>query len=159
MTVSIIAHSHLNFIIVMKKTLFTLLIATVLFAVSCKKDEAVSPEVKFNVSLKGSLENPANTSTATGSFVGTYNKSTKILSYTITFAGITPTAWHIHKGAVGVNGGVIFALGTTFQSSYSAATAAFTTEQETDLLAGNYYVNIHSASKPGGEIRGQLVAQ
>ncbi|MBB6004598.1 CHRD domain-containing protein [Arcicella rosea] len=142
----------------MKKTLFTLLIAALLFATSCKKDEeVVSPEVKFNVSLNGSLEVPANTSTATGSFVGTYNKTTKVISYTINFNGITPTAWHIHKGAVGVNGGVIFALGTTFNTAYSSTTAALTAEQETDLMAGNYYVNIHSASKPGGEIRGQLI--
>lgn len=142
----------------MKKTLFTLLIAALLFATSCKKDEeVVSPEVKFNITLNGSLEVPANTSTATGSFVGTYNKTTKVISYTINYNGITPTAWHIHKGAVGVNGGVIFALGTTFNTAYSSTTAALTAEQETDLMAGNYYVNIHSASKPGGEIRGQLI--
>lgn len=144
----------------MKKTLFTLLISTLLFVTSCKKDgEVVSPEVKFNVSLNGSLEVPANTSTATGSFVGTYNKTTKVISYTINYNGITPTAWHIHKGAVGVNGGVIFALGTTFNTAFSSTTAVLTAEQETDLMAGNYYVNIHSASKPGGEIRGQLILQ
>ncbi len=142
----------------MKKTLFTLLISALLLATSCKKDEeVVSPEVKFNVTLNGSLEVPANTSTATGSFVGTYNKTTKVISYTINYNGITPTAWHIHKGAVGVNGGVIFALGTTFNTAYSSTTAALTAEQETDLMSGNYYVNIHSASKPGGEIRGQLI--
>lgn len=144
----------------MKKTLFTLLISALLLATSCKKDEeVVSPEVKFNVSLNGSLEVPTNTSTATGSFVGTYNKTTKVISYTINYNGIMPTAWHIHKGAVGVNGGVIFPLGTTFNTAFSSTTAALTAEQETDLMAGNYYVNIHSASKPGGEIRGQLILQ
>ncbi|MEA5257248.1 CHRD domain-containing protein [Arcicella aquatica] len=141
----------------MKKTLFAFLISTLLFAISCKKDEEVSPEVKFNVALNGSVEVPANTSTATGSFVGTYNKTTKVISYTISYNGVTPTAWHIHKGAVGVSGAVIFGLGTTFNTAYSSTTAALTTDQETDLMAGNYYVNIHSASKPGGEIRGQLI--
>ena len=32
-----------------------------------------------------------------------------------------------------------------------------TPEQETELLAGNLYVNIHSSNNPGGEIRGQIV--
>jgi hypothetical protein len=143
----------------MKKLFFSMMILSVLFVVSCKKDEAVSPEVKFNVTLNSAMEVPTNTSTATGSFVGTYNKTTKIISYTINFNGVTPTAWHIHKGAVGVSGGVIFNLGTTFSNAYSATTVALTTEQETDLMAGNYYINIHSVSKPGGEIRGQLILQ
>lgn len=143
----------------MKRILLSLLLSSFFLVSSCKSEDEVSPEVKFNVSLNGSLEVPANTSTATGSFVGTYNKTTKVISYTINYNGITPTAWHIHKGAVGVNGGVIFALGTTFSTAYSSTTAALTAEQETDLMAGNYYVNIHSASKPGGEIRGQLILQ
>ncbi|MEA5401303.1 CHRD domain-containing protein [Arcicella sp. DC2W] len=143
----------------MKRILLSLLLSSFFLVSSCKSEDEVSPEVKFNVSLNGSLEVPANTSTATGSFVGTYNKTTKVISYTINYNGITPTAWHIHKGAVGVNGGVIFALGTTFNTAFSSKTAALTAEQETDLMAGNYYVNIHSASKPGGEIRGQLILQ
>ncbi len=142
----------------MKKTLFALLITTLFFATSCEKDEeVVSPEVKFNVSLNGSLEVPANNSTATGSFEGTFNKTTKVIAYTINYNGITPTAWHIHKGAVGVNGGIIFSLGTTYNTAFSSKTAALTAEQEADLMAGNYYINIHSATKPGGEIRGQLI--
>ena len=31
--------------------------------------------------------------------------------------------------------------------------------QETDLLAGNWYVNIHTAQFGGGEIRGQVTAE
>lgn len=142
----------------MKKTLFALLITTLFFATSCEKDEeVVSSEVKFNVSLNGSLEVPANNSTATGSFEGTFNKTTKVIAYTINYNGITPTAWHIHKGAVGVNGGIIFSLGTTYNTAFSSKTPALTPEQEADLMAGNYYINIHSATKPGGEIRGQLI--
>lgn len=143
----------------MKKAFLFLFLSTFFFVTSCKKTEDVSPEVKFNVTLNGSVEVPTNSSTATGSFVGTYNKTTKIISYTINYNGITPTAWHIHKGAVGVSGAVIFQLGTTFNTAYSGTTAALTTDQETDLMSGNYYVNIHSASKPGGEIRGQLILQ
>ena len=34
---------------------------------------------------------------------------------------------------------------------------AQTAEQESDLMAGMYYLNIHSALSPSGEIRGQLM--
>jgi hypothetical protein len=145
----------------MKNLLFSVMLIGILFVVSCKKDEVavVAPtnEVKFNITLNGSKEAPATTSTATGTFAATYNKDTKIISYAIGYTGVTPTAWHIHKGAVGVAGAVIFGLGTTFTNAYSSVTPALTTEQETDLLAGNYYVNLHSTANPSGDIRGQLV--
>ena len=33
---------------------------------------------------------------------------------------------------------------------------ALTADQVKDLLAGKYYVNVHTAKNPGGEIRGQI---
>ena len=35
-------------------------------------------------------------------------------------------------------------------------TATLTEAQAADLLAGRWYVNIHTASYPGGELRGQV---
>ncbi len=96
---------------------------------------------------------------ATGTVIGTYNKTSKILTLTVNYTGMTPTAWHIHKGAAGVAGPVVLDMGTTFTSPYSFTTTALSTDQETDLLAGNFYVNIHSAQAPSGEIRGQIVVQ
>lgn len=139
----------------MKKLfLFCFILLAVL---SCKNDEVASKEVNFNITLKGTNEVPANASAATGTFVAVYNKDTKILKYTINYAGITPTAWHIHKGAATVTGAIVFNFGTTFTSPYVNQIVAFTSDQETDLLAGNYYVNVHSALFAAGEIRGQLV--
>jgi hypothetical protein len=67
---------------------------------------------------------------------------------------------HIHKGAVGVSGPVVIPFadlpsGSTNQE-YHFTSPSLTAEQEADLKAGNYYVNIHSNANPGGELRAQL---
>lgn len=98
-------------------------------------------------------------SAAQGSVAGKFNNSTKVLTVQISYLGLTPTIWHIHKGAVGVAGPVIFDLGTTFVSPFSFSTSPLDATQEADLKAGLYYVNIHSASVPSGEIRGQLTVK
>ena len=140
----------------MKNYLLICLLLTGLMVISCKKDEVVSSDVNYTATLTGAQEVPAFTTTATGTFDGVFNTNTKILSYTITYSGMTPTAWHLHKGAVGVAGGVVFNLGTSFTSPYTGATIALTAEEEADLTSGLFYANIHSVKSPGGEIRGQI---
>lgn len=124
----------------------------------CKDKEEMTPETKVTATLSGSAEVPANSSMATGKVDGTFNESTKMLMLNITYSGFTPVAWHIHKGAAGTNGGVVFNLGTTFTSPYMYM-QTLNAEQEADLKAGLYYVNLHSAAFPGGEVRGQLSAK
>ena len=75
------------------------------------------------------------------------------------------TAAHVHGPAdINSNAGVQFSLsggGFSLNTSASAGSATGTTTltagQETDLLAGNYYINIHTSTNSGGEIRGNLV--
>jgi len=111
-----------------------------------------------NITITGDKEVPANVSEATGTFAGTYNKDTNILTYTITHQGITPTNMHFHKGEPGVSGGVEVPIGTApFSSPIRGQTPVLDEAQEADLLAGRWYVNIHSADFPAGEIRGQVV--
>ncbi len=154
----------------MMKKYFALSIVVFLVTVSCQKEEvaadqmvmgtlSANPNILFTSSiLNGANEAPANTSTATGTADGTYNKSTKMIDLTITYKDLAPSNWHIHKAAVGVSGGVIFSIPTTeFKTPFVYKTpAALTDAQEADLLAGLYYVNIHSAKVPSGEIRGQI---
>ena len=141
----------------MKRILTIAILLAGITLASCKKDEVVSSDVAFMAMLSGAEEVPAVTTTATGMLDGVFNKDTKIFTYTLTFSGMTPTAWHIHKAAKGANGGVIFDLGKTYTTSFKGTTAALTTDQETDLMAGNYYVNFHSAKSASGEVRGQLL--
>jgi hypothetical protein len=150
-----------NIIMYHKKLWTVLLGAGMLFTVSCKKsDPPASPVLTFTALLTGSNEVPINTSTATGSATVFFNNDTKILTLTANYTGMTATNAHIHNAAAGTNGPVVFPLGTApFSSPISFTSTALTATQETDLKANNYYVNIHSAAFPGGEIRGQLIRQ
>lgn len=153
--------------------LSTMLLSLVLGLSSCNDDDdgdmptPVDEVVMLReVTLSGSQEVPPNSSEATGTFKGQYNKDTKRLSYIITFEGITPTAMHFHKGAPGMAGPIVIPINpgsnpysgsNPFPSSLSGSTSALTTEQEADLLAGNWFLNIHSADFPDGEIRAQII--
>lgn len=125
------------------------------FAAGELRGQAVTEDkvVLSNVKLSGMQEVPSNNSAATGTFNGVYDKTTKKLDYNILLNGLTASAMHLHKASAGVNGEVVMEV-----TGLKGTTAAFTTAQETDLLAGNLYLNVHSAAQPGGEIRGQVVA-
>ena len=139
---------------------YTLLFFAFVALSSCKKQTVSTTNyyVAFAATLKGSSETPANPSAATGSATATYNKSTRILTVNVVYSGLTATMAHIHKGAVGVSGGIIFSF-INIPSPINYKSAALDATQEADLLANLYYVNIHSAAYPNGEIRGQLVVQ
>jgi hypothetical protein len=127
---------------------------------SCDKDEDTPPDpnVTFQATLSGSQEAPANASTATGSATLIFNTNTKIFTLTVTHSITNPTNGHIHKGAIGVSGGVIFPF-ASFTSPISYTSPALDATQEADLNANLYYVNIHTAAFAAGEIRGQLIKQ
>jgi hypothetical protein len=75
---------------------------------------------------------------------------------------LTFTAAHFHNGAIGVNGGVVRTITNDFAGNTasgiwtSSDTEPLTPGLIADLLAGNLYINVHTAANPGGEIRGQV---
>ena len=76
---------------------------------------------------------------------------------TVQTTGLNATAGHIHQGAVGQNGPVIVTLVKTSNDVWSVPLGtALTDAQYQAYLAGNLYVNLHTAGNPGGEIRAQL---
>ncbi|MDP3277502.1 MAG: CHRD domain-containing protein [Deltaproteobacteria bacterium] len=109
---------------------------------------------QYNVLLLGSEESPAVTTTANGAGLANYNAMTGVLTYAIDHSVVTPTAAHIHIGARGANGGVAVA----FTSPMSPMTGMVTIPEanRAALAAGGLYVNIHTVTNMGGEIRGQL---
>jgi hypothetical protein len=136
-----------------------LILAALLVAnTACKKEEKKN-EVRFNnIELNGAKEVPAVSTTATGTMGAIYDKDTKRLSYTIVFSNINPTVAHFHKGEEGVSGPPVITIPGPYTSPLSGTTDVLTSDQEADLLAGKWYVNLHSNANPGGEIRGQLKA-
>lgn len=116
----------------------------------------------LDLALSGQFEVPANPSTASGVLVGTYDDATNVLSFTLMFNGLLgqATAAHFHgPAAAGTNGPVVigfagFPAGVT-SGTYSN-TYTLTPPQESELLCGMWYVNIHTTLFPGGELRSQL---
>jgi hypothetical protein len=109
----------------------------------------------FRAALDGAQEVPPNASPGRGSARLTVGAN-GVITVEGAFAGLTsPTsAAHVHVGAPGVAGGVVFAL--TIAGTRLSGTFTPTAANLTALRAGNWYVNVHTTAFPGGEIRGQI---
>lgn len=113
---------------------------------------------KMKATLDGKSEVPATTSTGTGSADIDYDAATKKLSWKLTYSGLTgpATAAHFHGPAGPADkAGVAVAIPNATTSPVEGS-ATLTDAQAADLTAGKYYVNVHTAANPGGEIRGQV---
>lgn len=111
--------------------------------------------------MSGSQEFPANGSPGTGSAVIKYNKTTKMLEYTVTFNNLTgaPAMGHIHASAPrGENAGVLIPFSGLPKANSGVITGSkkIDVDKEQDLMNGLFYINLHTAEYPGGEIRGQI---
>jgi|JI10StandDraft_1071094.scaffolds.fasta_scaffold165635_1 CHRD domain len=116
-------------------------------------------ELAADVALSPANEVPAGTSTATGLAIIRVTSDKQVYAR-LTVSNLETsdalTAAHIHKGAAGVNGGVLLGIygagsefGTTKILSIDDATL-------TSLKNDAIYVNAHSTAKPGGIVRGQI---
>jgi len=113
---------------------------------------------KMKVTLDGKSEVPPNASTGTGTADIDYDAATKKLSWKLTYSGLSgpATAAHFHGPAEpGKNAGVAVAIPNATEVP-AEGSAILTDAQAADLMAGKYYVNVHTAANPGGEIRGQV---
>jgi CHRD domain len=155
----------------MKKLLTYSFLMLLILIFSCKKEDdniapvtppntGTTPDLAVTTTLIGENEVPFVVATkATGSVTGTYNKTTKILTITLTYKDLIPFGIHIHKAAAGkLGGGIIFDFEGDLKSPYTY-TKTLLGGQEVELLAGNYYVNIHTDKAPDGEIRGNLTVK
>jgi hypothetical protein len=117
-----------------------------------------SNTVTLSAQLSAGNQVPPNASSATGMAEATLTKDSSKLSWKISYAGLTgpATAAHIHgPAAAGANAGVVVPFAVSANPIEGQAT--LTAAQVADLMAGKWYVNIHTAANKGGEIRGQLM--
>jgi hypothetical protein len=120
---------------------------------------ASAATLHYKAALDGKSEVPATTSPATGDLLATLDTVTKTLSFTLTFQGLTgpATAAHFHgPAAAGAAAGVAVGIGKDVASP-TTGKVTLTDAQMKDLMAGKWYVNIHTDANKGGEIRGQVV--
>ena len=152
-------------------------------AVTLAASVAQGAIVQYAASLNGPSESPPNQSPATGSALFEFDTITHSLTMSINFSGLvgTTTVAHIHAdtavagtGTAGVASGLTswttglnsgtytntinMLSSASYSSAYVAAHGGTAASAETDLLAamtiGRAYLNIHSTTYPGGEIRG-----
>ena len=110
----------------------------------------------FQAVIRGSNEVPPNPSLSVGGAQLILNPNGTVTvtgGYQALSSGAV--ASHVHRGAAGVNGPVVFPL--TFAGGVLSGTFTPSATDLADLRAGNWYVNVHSVAFGGGELRGQLV--
>jgi hypothetical protein len=122
-----------------------------------------SAQWTFQATLTGSGENPPTGSPGTGFGTVVLNAAQTLITVNESWSGLTApaTVSHIHgPGGVGTNASVIFPFtGVTAATSGSIPEQSFAinAQQVSWLFSGFLYMNVHDATFPGGEIRGQLL--
>ncbi len=111
------------------------------------------------------------TGPGTGVMTGTYDDVTNVWTI-LSMSGSNLTGSvsisHLHTGAAGVSGGPIVDLGSTGNGSWAGSGGNWTyvgpstknvgETSEAAFLSGGTYINIHTQTNPGGEVRGQVIA-
>ena len=136
---------------------------------SCDDDDDDNPtnEVKFNnLALTGAAEvrTPAVVTDGSGTANITYNKDTNIISYNISWtlgnATDKTVGMHFHGPATRTeNAPVVIPITLPNDNSsgnVSGQTRVLTQAEEDQLLSGMWYLNIHSSTYTGGELRVQV---
>ena len=159
--------------------LTSIVLAFAIFFVSCEKiaeEKKTTDYEKKAIIMNGSNEAPQTTSTALGSMDVTYSKETRILTWSVTWSGLTGpvTNMHIHglapkgysagvvQNIITASNGIFTPNATTFGATGKVSGTTLVDGvviKELDLLNGMYYINIHTTAWPAGEIRGQIEFQ
>lgn len=150
---------------------FLVLTSVVLFSaatlISCdKNDDDDNNTTMYSISgnAGGNQVVPMASGNGSGTITGNYNQSTGVLTYTTTWTGLSsaPTSGGFYTGATGASGtmvGTTWNMGSNLGTSGSySGTMTLTADQFSQLQSGNWYYSYGTASKPNGEIRGQITA-
>lgn len=132
---------------------------------SCDKDDDDIDDKTYTISgsASGSQEVPAVATSATGALSGSYNAKTNLLTYNITWTGLSGNVVvaHFHGPAdPGVSANPIhdISIMTNGMTGSTSASVTVADSTESHLINGKLYYNLHTVLYPGGEIRGQVSA-
>ncbi len=147
--------------------LFSTAVTTVLCVLALSVVTKANP-ITFTAILSGANEVPARASNGIGTATVILDTLTGKGTISVNFSGLTAgvTGGHIHCCASPTaNGPVIvpFDAALTLTANGTAGSLTnyaftLTAAQVTAMINGQTYVNIHTSTFPGGEIRGQLYA-
>jgi hypothetical protein len=112
--------------------------------------------VNLKTTLNAKNEVPPTSSQGNGTVTATYDTASKKLSWKGSYSGLSgpATAAHFHSGETGNNGAVVVPI--VPNTSPFEGSATLTDAQASELLAGKWYVNVHTEANKAGEIRGQV---
>jgi len=119
---------------------------------------AMAATLNMKADLKGASEVPPTDTKGTGSVTMTFDTASKKLTWKGTVSGLSgpATAAHFHGPAeAGKNAGVVVPIAGADKGSFEGS-ATLTDAQASDLQAGKWYVNVHTAANKAGEVRGQV---
>jgi hypothetical protein len=127
---------------------------------SCKEEGPHKDDiVKFSAVINSTPTVPKATSSAQGTGVFEYNKTTRDLKYNITFQNLTPTSVTINNPSPAWEAGpILYTLAENPTGQVQGTIKLKTAMEEAVLIAGTLYVNIPTAQNIYGEIRGQIIA-
>jgi hypothetical protein len=123
---------------------------------------ALADPTSFKVPLTGAQDVPPVETKGTGTAEVTYDPATKVVTWTISYSGLSSAATmaHFHgPAAEGKNAPPVIWLNKQGSPPDNpiVGTATLTPDQAKQFLAGEWYVNVHSKDHPAGETRGQVV--
>lgn len=150
---------------------WALLAGILFFTAGCSNNDddnqPKSSTMKVTVQLTGASEVPPVPNAGTGTIDITYDSVTNIINYNVEWqlgaTSATTTGMHFHgsdNGSPTTNSPVLipvegFSAGSS--GTLTGSTPALTPVQESQLLSGKWYFNIHSSNYPSGAMRGNIV--
>lgn len=138
------------------------LLATTALAFSLSGCQVLRPDAHlaaFSTQLTGMNQVPSVATPATGHLDALLDKNTLLFRWKLSFKGLSgpATAGHFHGPAViGANAGITLPFTGPINSPLEGR-ATLSPAQAAALQAGKWYVALHTAAHPTGEIRGQLI--
>jgi hypothetical protein len=142
---------------VLKRPVFPIILA----ALAVLTTPGAKAAMIFTATLTGAQEVPSNASPGSGFGMVLLNDAQTQITVDLSWSGLTApaTAAHIHDGAPGIVGPVLFNF-TGVPGATSGAipeqSFAITAGQVAQLQAGHFYMDVHTSNFEGGEIRGQV---